>query len=67
MYQNITVLAAREYVVIGGGKTEDRTLVFLERVKETGALLAVIKITGKRSWLHERRESGMKKTYGAPA
>jgi len=67
MYQNITTLAAREYVVVGGGKTENRTLVLLERVEETWVLLAAIKITGKGSWLHEKRESGKKRTYGAPA
>jgi len=67
MYQNITILAAREYVVVGGGKTENRTLVLLERVEETWVLLAAIKITGKGSWLHEKRESGKKRTYGAPA
>ena len=58
MYQNVTVLAAREYVVIRGSKTKDRTLVLLERVEETRELLTIMEIAGKGGWFHVRWEFG---------
>lgn len=58
MYQNVTVLAAREYVVICGSKTEDRTLVLLEGVEETREFPTIMEIAGKGGWFHVRWEFG---------